>query len=200
MTLLDTKLEKGFKEVSSEFNEKNYSSKMDKSIQSLKKDISTIRTGRANTNMLDTIKIDVYGQSMPIEQLATTSVPEARLISIQVWDKGNVALIESAIQKSELGINPQIDGQIIRLRIPDLTEERRKDLIKVLKNMGEKSKISIRNIRREANEDLKKKLKDKNISEDDNKNFEKNIQKLTDLNIEIIEKVIIEKEKEIIQI
>jgi ribosome recycling factor len=150
--------------------------------------------------MLDTIKIDVYGQSMPIEQLATTSVPEARLISIQVWDKGNVALIESAIQKSELGINPQIDGQIIRLRIPDLTEERRKDLIKVLKNMGEKSKISIRNIRREANEDLKKKLKDKIISEDDNKNFEKNIQKLTDLNIEIIEKVIIEKEKEIIQI
>ena len=186
--------------MSSEFNEKNYSSKMDKSIQSLKKDISTIRTGRANTNMLDTIKIDVYGQLMPIEQLATISVPEARLISIQVWDKGNVALIESAIQKSELGINPQIDGQIIRLRIPDLTEERRKDLIKVLKNMGEKSKISIRNIRREANEDLKKKLKDKIISEDDNKNFEKNIQKLTDLNIEIIEKVIIEKEKEIIQI
>ena len=186
--------------MSSEFNEKNYSSKMDKSIQSLKKDISTIRTGRANTNMLDTIKIDVYGQLMPIEQLATISVPEARLISIQVWDKGNVTLIESAIQKSELGINPQIDGQIIRLRIPDLTEERRKDLIKVLKNMGEKSKISIRNIRREANEDLKKKLKDKIISEDDNKNFEKNIQKLTDLNIEIIEKVIIEKEKEIIQI
>jgi len=193
-------LEKEFKKVSSEFHEKHYSSKMDKSIQSLKKDISTIRTGRANTNMLDTIKIDVYGQSMPIEQLATTSVPEARLISIQVWDKGNVSLIESAIQKSDLGINPQIDGQIIRLRIPDLTEERRKDLIKVLKNMGEKSKISIRNIRREANEDLKKKLKDKIISEDDNKNFEKTIQKLTDSNIEIIEKVIIEKEKEIIQI
>jgi ribosome recycling factor len=193
-------LEKEFKKVSSEFHEKNYSSKMDKSIQSLKKDISTIRTGRANTNMLDTIKIDVYGQSMPIEQLATTSVPEARLISIQVWDKGNVSLIESAIQKSDLGINPQIDGQIIRLRIPDLTEERRKDLIKVLKNMGEKSKISIRNIRREANEDLKKKLKDKIISEDDNKNFEKTIQKLTDSNIEIIEKVITEKEKEIIQI
>jgi ribosome recycling factor len=193
-------LEKEFKKVSSEFHEKNYSSKMDKSIQSLKKDISTIRTGRANTNMLDTIKIDIYGQSMPIEQLATTSVPEARLISIQVWDKGNVSLIESAIQKSDLGINPQIDGQIIRLRIPDLTEERRRDLIKVLKNMGEKSKISIRNIRREANEDLKKKLKDKIISEDDNKNFEKIIQKLTDSNIEIIEKVIIEKEKEIIQI
>ena len=173
---------------------------MDKSIQSLKKDISTLRTGRANTNMLDTIKIDVYGQLLPIDQLATVSVPEARLISIQVWDKGNINLIESTIQKSELGINPQVDGQIIRLRIPDLTEERRKELIKVLKNMGEKGKIAIRNIRREANEDLKKKLKEKVISEDDNKNFEKNIQKLTDRNIENIEKILIEKEKEISQI
>ena len=186
--------------MSSEFNEKNYSSKMDKSIKSLKKDLTTLRTGRANTNMLDTIKIDVYGQFMPIDQLATISVPEARLISVQVWDKSNTALIESAIQKSELGINPQTDGQIIRLRIPDLTEERRKDLIKVLKNMGEKGKVSIRNIRREANEDLKQKLKDKVISEDDNKNFEKVIQKLTDLNIENIEKILSEKEKEIIQI
>ncbi len=186
--------------MSSEFNEKNYSNKMDKSIHSLKKDISTLRTGRANVNMLDTIKIDVYGQLMPIEQLGTVSVPEARLISIQVWDKANISNIESAIQKSELGINPQIDGQIIRLRIPDLTEERRKDLIKILKNMGEKSKISIRNIRREANEELKKKLKDKTISEDQSKNFEKNIQKLTDTNIENIEKILSLKEKEIIQI
>ena len=139
-------------------------------------------------------------QLMPIEQLATVNVPEARLISIQVWDKTNTALIESTIQKSELGINPQTDGQTIRLRIPDLTEERRKDLIKVLKNMGEKGKISIRNIRREANEDLKKKLKDKIISEDQNKNFEKDIQKLTDINIESIEKILIDKEKEIIHI
>ena len=143
--------------MTSDLNEKDFSSKMDKSIQSLKKDIQTLRTGRANTNMLDTIKVDVYGQLMPIDQLATVSVPEARLISIQVWDKSNTASIESAIQKSDLGINPQIDGQIIRLRIPDLTEERRKDLIKILKNMGEKSKIAIRNIRREANEYLKKK-------------------------------------------
>jgi len=143
--------------VSNQFEETVYSSKMDKSIQSLKKDISTLRTGRANTNMLDTIKVDVYGQLMPIEQLATISVPEARLISIQVWDKSNINVIESSIQKSELGINPQIDGQVIRLRIPDLTEDRRKDLIKVLKNMGEKGKVSVRNIRREANEDLKKK-------------------------------------------
>jgi ribosome recycling factor len=186
--------------VSSEFNEKNYSSKMDKSILSFKKDISTLRTGRANINMLDTIKVDVYGQQMPVDQIATISVPEARLISIQVWDKTNTNLIENAIQKSELGINPQIDGQVIRLRIPDLTEERRKDLIKILKNMGEKGKISIRNIRREANEDLKKKLKDKIISEDDNKNYEKNIQKLTDHNIENIEKILAEKEKEISQI
>ena len=186
--------------MSIEFSEKNYSSKMDKSIQSLRKDISTLRTGRANTNMLDTIKVDVYGQLMPINQIATVSVPEARLISIQVWDKGNTSLVESALQKSELGINPQIDGQMIRLRIPDLTEERRKDLIKILKNMGEKSKISIRNIRREANEDLKKKLKDKKISEDENKNFEKNVQKLTDTNIENIDKILSEKEKEISQI
>ena len=186
--------------MSSEFNEKNYSSKMDKSIQSLKKDLSTLRTGRANPNMLDTIKIDVYGQSMPIDQLATITVPEARLISIQVWDKTNVVLIDSAIQKSELGINPQIDGQIIRLRIPDLTEERRKELIKILKNMGEKGKISIRNIRREANEDLKKKLKEKSISEDENKNYEKNIQKLTDTSIENIDKILSDKEKEILQV
>ena len=128
---------------------------MDKSIQSLK-EISTLRTGRANTNMLDNIKVDVYGQNMPINQLATLSVPEARLISVQVWDKTNLNLIESAIQKSDLGINPQIDGQILRLRIPDLTEERRNELIKVLKNMCEKGKVAIRNIRRDANEDLKK--------------------------------------------
>ena len=186
--------------MSSEFNENNYSSKMDKSIQSLKKDISTLRTGRANADMLNTIKVDVYGQLMPIDQLATISVPEARLISIQVWDKTNMTLIDSAIQKSDLGINPQIDGQIVRLRIPDLTEERRKDLIKVLKSMCEKGKIAIRNVRREANEDLKKKLKDKIISEDDNKNFEKNIQKLTDQNIGNIDKILADKEKEIIQI
>ena len=186
--------------MSSEFNPDNYSIKMDKSISSFKKDISTLRTGRANTSMLDTIKVDCYGQLMPVEQLATVSVPEARLISIQVWDKSNVSLIDSAIQKSDLGINPQIDGQIIRLKIPDLTEERRKDLIKVLKNMSEKSKISIRNIRREANEELKKKLKDKNISEDQNKNFEKIIQKITDTSIEKVDQITSDKEKEIIQI
>jgi len=186
--------------MSSEFSEKNYSSKMDKTLQALKKDLSTLRTGRANPSMLDTIKVDVYGQMMPIEQLATINVPEARLISLQIWDKANIPLIDSAIQKSELGINPQVEGQIIRLRIPDLTEERRKDLIKILKGMGEKGKISIRNIRREANEDLKKKLKDKSISEDENKGFEKNIQKITDTNIDNIDKILAEKEKEILQI
>ena len=173
---------------------------MDKSVQSFRKDISTLRTGRANTSMLDTIKVDVYGQLMPIEQLATITVLEARLISIQVWDKANTSLIESAIQKSELGINPQVDGQIVRIRIPDLTEERRKEIIKALKNMTEKSKVSIRNIRRDANEELKKFLKDKKISEDQCSVFEKNIQKLTDDFIKKIENILSEKEKEIIQI
>ena len=186
--------------MSSEFNEKNYSVKMDKTIQSFKKEISTLRTGRANSSMLDMIKVDVYGQQMPINQLATISVPEARLITVQVWDKTNVSLIDSSIQKSDLGINPQIDGQIIRIRIPDLTEERRKELIKILKGMTEKSKISIRNIRREANEELKKKLKEKKITEDQNKNFEKNTQKLTDDHISTIDKITAEKEKEVLQI
>ena len=184
--------------MSAAFDERNISLKMDKSIQSFKKDISTLRTGRANINMLDTIKIDVFGQLMPIGQLATVSVPEARMISIQVWDKSNISIIESGIQKSELGITPQTDGQIIRLRIPDLTEERRKDLIKILKNMGEKAKISIRNIRREGNEDLKK-LKEKIISEDQNKIFEKNIQKITDDNIQTIEKLLTDKEKRLVK-
>ena len=173
---------------------------MEKTISSFKKDISTLRTGRANANMLDNIRPDVYGQQMPINQLATVSVPEARLISIQVWDKANVTVIDSAIKKSDLGVNPQIDGQTVRIRIPDLTEERRKELIKVLKGMGEKSKVSIRNIRRDANEDGKKLLKDKKIGEDENKSLEKNIQKITDNNIENIDKILQEKEKEIIQI
>ena len=186
--------------MSSEFNHNNYSIKMDKSISSFKKDISTLRTGRANTSMLDTIKVDCYGQLMPVEQLATVSVPEARLISIQVWDKSNVSLIDSAIQKSDLGINPQIDGQIIRLRIPDLTEERRKELIKVLKNMSEKSKISIRNIRREANEDVKKLLKSKAIGEDEEKTLEKKVQIITDDHIRSVDEKVSSKEKEIMTI
>ena len=186
--------------MSSQFNENNYSTKMSKTIQSFKKDIATLRTGRANINMLDTIKVDVYGQLMPIEQLSTINVPEARLISIQVWDKSNTQLIESAIQKSELGINPQIDGQTIRLRIPDLTEERRKDLIKILKNMGEKGRVAIRNIRREANEELKKLLKSKEIGEDEEKSFEKNVQTITDKHIAIIDDKISSKEKEIMTI
>ena len=186
--------------MSSEFNEKNYSLKMEKTNQSFKKDISTLRTGRANSSMLDTIKVDVYGQQMPINQIATISVPEARMISVQVWDQGNVVLVDKALKESDLGINPQIDGQIIRIRIPDLTEERRKDLIKVLKTIGEKNKISIRNIRRDANEEIKKSLKDKKITEDQNKLFEKNIQKITDDNIINIDKILADKEKEILQI
>ena len=186
--------------MSSEFNEKNYSLKMEKTIQSFKKDISTLRTGRANASMLDTIKVDVYGQQMPINQVATVSVPEARMISVQVWDQSNVVLVDKSIKESDLGINPQIDGQMIRIRIPDLTEERRKDLIKVLKGMSEKSKVAIRNIRREGHEEIKTKLKDKKISEDQNKLFEKNIQKITDDQIASIDKISEDKEKEILQI
>jgi len=186
--------------MSLDFNEKNYSIKMDKTIQSFKKDLSSLRTGRANASMLDMVKVDVYGQIMPINQLASISVPEARLISIQVWDQGNVKLVDAAIQKSDLGVNPQIDGSTLRIRIPDLTEERRKDLIKVLKNIGEKNKVSIRNIRREANDELKKLIKDKIISEDENKLFEKNIQKITDENISSLDKIVEEKEKEILQV
>ena len=173
---------------------------MDKTILSYKKDLSTLRTGRANASMLDMIKVDVYGQMMPINQLASVSVPEARLITIQVWDQANIKAVDSAIQKSDLGINPQIDGSVLRIRIPDLTEERRKDLIKVLKNIGEKNKVSIRNIRREANDELKNLIKDKKISEDENKLFEKNIQKVTDDHIVNIEKILSEKEKEILQV
>ena len=186
--------------MSSEFNEKNYSIKMDKTILSYKKDLSTLRTGRANASMLDMVKVDVYGQMMPINQLASVSVPEARLITIQVWDQSNIKAVDAAVQKSDLGVNPQIDGSVLRIRIPDLTEERRKDLIKVLKNIAEKNKVSIRNIRREANDDLKKLLKEKKISEDENKIFEKNIQKVTDDNILNIDKISQEKEKEIIQV
>ena len=186
--------------MSSEFNEKNYAIKMDKTIQSYKKDLSSLRTGRANASMLDMIKVDVYGQMMPINQLASVSVPEARLITIQVWDQTNIKAVDAAIQKSDLGINPQIDGSVLRIRIPDLTEERRKDLIKVLKNIAEKNKVSIRNIRREGNDELKKLIKDKKISEDENKVFEKNIQKTTDDNILNIDKISQEKEKEILQV
>ena len=186
--------------MSSEFNEKNYAVKMDKTILSYKKDLSTLRTGRANASMLDMVKVDVYGQLMPINQLASISVPEARLITIQVWDQGNIKAVDAAIQKSDLGINPQIDGSVLRIRIPDLTEERRKDLIKILKSISEKNKVSIRNIRREANDDLKKLIKEKKISEDENKVFEKSIQKITDDNILNIDKIAEEKEKEILQV
>jgi len=186
--------------MSSEFNEKNYAVKMDKTILSYKKDLSSLRTGRANPSMLDMIRVDVYGQMLPINQLASVSVPEARLITIQVWDQTNIKAVDASIQKSDLGINPQIDGSVLRIRIPDLTEERRKDLIKILKNISEKNKVSIRNIRREANDELKNLIKDKKISEDDNKIFEKDIQKITDENILNIDKISQEKEKEILQV
>ena len=171
---------------------------MNKTISSFKKDLSTLRTGRANPSMLDLIRINVYGQNMPINQIATVTVPEPRTISIQVWDKSNVNLVDTEIKKSNLGVNPQVDGQIVRIRIPQLTEERRKELTKVLKNLAEKSKVSIRNIRRESNDNIKKLLKEKKISEDESKEYENDVQKSTDSNISLIEKILVEKEKEIL--
>ena len=161
------------------FNDKTYNQKMDKTIEVFSKELTSLRTGRANAAMLDLIKVDVYGQAMPINQVASITTPEPRMINIQVWDANNVSLVDSAIKKSELGLNPQIDGQLIRLPVPDLSEERRVEIKKVIKSMGEKCKVSIRNIRREANEELKKLLKSKEIGEDEEKSFEKNIQNLT---------------------
>ena len=182
------------------FKDQTYKEKMNKSIELFTKELSSLRTGRANASMLDLIKVDVYGQKMPINQLATISVPEPRTINVQVWDINNITLIDSAIRKSELGLNPMIDGQLMRLPIPDLNEERRSELSKIIKSMGEKCKISIRNIRREANDELKKLLKSKDISEDEEKKFEKNIQNITDTNIKSIEEKVISKEKEIMKI
>ena len=173
---------------------------MRKTIDVFTKELSSLRTGRANANMLDIIKVDVYGQKMPINQLGSITTPEARVINIQVWDLNNVPLIDSSIRKSELGLNPQIDGQLIRLPIPDLSEERRNEIKKLIKSMGEKSKISIRNIRREANDELKNLLKSKEISEDEEKKFEKKIQTLTDEQIKIVDEKDISKETEIMKI
>ena len=182
------------------FDEKSHSLKMDKAINVFSKELSSLRTGRANSAMLDLVKVDVYGQLMPINQLGSITTPEPRMINIQVWDQNNVALIDSAIKKSELGLNPQIDGQLIRLPIPELNEERRIELKKLIKTMGEKCKISIRNIRRDANEELKKLLKSKEIAEDEEKSFEKNVQNITDKHISIVDEKVSAKEKEIMTI
>ena len=182
------------------FNEKSYNQKMDKTFDVFIKELTSLRTGRANSNMLDLIKVDVYGQKMPINQLGSITAPEARTINIQVWDLNNVTLIDSAIKKSELGLNPQIDGQLIRLPIPDLSEERRNEIKKMIKSMGEKCKVSIRNIRREANDELKILLKTKDIGEDEEKKFEKIVQTFTDDHIKKIDEKVETKEKEIMVI
>ena len=182
------------------FDEAKYSSKMKKTFEVFLQELGSLRTGRANASMLDIVKVDVYGQKMPINQLASITTPEPRIINIQVWDINNVSLIDSAIKKSELGLNPQIDGQIIRLPVPDLSEERRSEIKKIIKSMGEKCKVSIRNIRREANDDLKKLLKDKEISEDESKKKEKIIQDYTDNQIKTIDERVTTKEKEIMTI
>ena len=182
------------------FNSSQYNEKMTKTLDVFSKELSSLRTGRANASMLDLVKVDVYGQQMPINQLASITTPEPRTINIQVWDINNVNLIDAAIKKSELGLNPQIDGQLIRLPIPDLSEERRNEMKKIVKSMGEKCKVSIRNIRREANDDLKKLLKNKEISEDEVKKNEKKIQDVTDKNIKLIDDKVISKEKDIMTI
>ena len=182
------------------FDEKNYSHKMSKTFEVFTKELSSLRTGRANSNMLDLVKVDVYGQKMPINQLGSVTTPEARMINIQVWDQNNVTLIDTAIKKSELGLNPQIDGQLIRIPIPDLSEERRNEIKKMIKTIGEKCKVSIRNIRREGNDELKKLLKGKEIGEDEEKKFEKKIQIFTDENIKKIDEKVLSKEKEIMTI
>ena len=182
------------------FDENSYKSKMSKTIDIFMKDLNSLRTGRANASMLDLIRVDVYGQKLPINQLGTITTPEPRTINIQIWDLNNVTLIDSAIKKSELGLNPQVDGQLMRLPIPDLSEERRVEMKKVVKSMGEKCKVSIRNIRREANDELKKLFKTKDISEDEEKKKEKIIQDLTDINIKVIDEKVISKEDEIMTI
>ena len=182
------------------FEPEKYNSKMLKTYEVFQQELSSLRTGRANASMLDIVKVDVYGQKMPINQLGSITTPEPRSINIQVWDSNNVALIDSAIKKSELGLNPQIDGQLIRLPVPDLSEERRSEIKKIIKSMGEKCKVSIRNIRREANDELKKLQKNKEISQDDEKKFEKIIQDFTDKNIKIIDQKVILKEKDIMTI
>ena len=182
------------------FDEKSYVLKMDKAIEVFSKELTSLRTGRANAAMLDLIKADVYGQLMPINQVGSITTPEPRMINIQVWDVNNVSLIDAAIKKSDLGLNPQIDGQLIRLPVPELNEERRSDLKKIIKSIGEKCKVSIRNIRREANEELKKLLKSKEIGEDEEKSFEKNVQTITDKHISIVDEKISSKEKEIMTI
>jgi ribosome recycling factor len=182
------------------FDEKSYSLKMDKAIEVFTKELSSLRTGRANAAMLDLVKVDVYGQLMPINQVGSITTPEPRMINIQVWDQNNVSLIDAAIKKSELGLNPQIDGQLIRLPVPELNEERRTEIKKIIKSMGEKCKVSVRNIRREANEELKKLLKNKEIGEDEEKSHEKNIQNITDKHISIIDDKVALKEKEIMTI
>ena len=182
------------------FNDKIYNQKMDKTIEVFTKELTSLRTGRANANMLDLVKIDVYGQQMPINQVASITTPEARMINIQVWDLNNVVHLDSAIKKSDLGLNPQIDGQLVRLPVPDLSEERRNEIKKMIKTMGEKCKVSVRNIRREANDEIKNLLKKKEISEDDEKKFEKTIQASTDEHIKKIDDKISQKEKEIMTI
>jgi ribosome recycling factor len=179
---------------------KKIEERMNLSLGSYSKELSTIRTGRANPKMLDGVRVEVYGQKMPISQLATVSIPEPQMINVQVWDKANVSAVDQAMRTSDLNLNPLVDGQLLRIAIPKLTEERRKELIKVLKTIAEKAKVAIRNIRRDSLEELKKEQKDNNLSEDDLKKNSNEVQKITDFKIAEIDKKLSEKEVEILKV
>ena len=174
--------------------------KMKKSLSALEDEFNTLRTGRASPALFDKIRIEYYGNPTPLNQVATISVPEARLVVIQPWDKSVIGEIEKAIQKSELSLNPSNDGKIIRISIPPLTEERRKEYVKLAKGMAEQSRVAIRNVRREANDDLKKAEKDGELSEDELKRREDDVQKITDRYVEQINAMLEAKEKEILEI
>jgi ribosome recycling factor len=180
------------------YNKADIERRMQGALDSLKSDLSGLRTGRANTSLLDPIQVEVYGAMMPLNQVATVSAPEPRLLSVQVWDKSNMTPVEKAIRSAGLGINPIVDGQNIRLPIPDMTEERRKELVKLAHQYAEKAKIAVRNVRRDGNDDLKADEKKKEISEDDRKRLETEVQKLTDGLIADIDTALAAKEKEIL--
>lgn len=173
--------------------------KMNKTIMVLKRDLGGLRAGRANPQLLERITVDYYGTQTPINQLGTISSPEPRLLVISLWDSKMIPAVEKAIQKSDLGINPSNDGKLIRLIFPELTEERRKELVKIIKKKSEESKVAIRSIRRDANETLKKQCKDSEITEDDQKKLEEKAQKLTDNMIKEVDRIAAEKEKEIME-
>ncbi|MFT8735835.1 MAG: ribosome recycling factor [Zymomonas mobilis] len=180
------------------YNKADLERRMKGALESLRSDFSGLRTGRASTSLLDPVTVDVYGANMPLNQVATVSVPEPRMITVQVWDKSNVTSVDKAIRSAGLGLNPIVDGQMLRLPIPDLTEERRKELAKLVGQYAEKARIAVRNVRRDGNDQIKQDEKKNEISEDEKKRFENEVQKLTDKTIADVDALAAHKEKEIL--